>query len=285
MEKTWLPLLEKIVEKNTQKIIDLRRHLHMYPELSGKERQTSLHLASLLDKHGFDVRFGKDSLGVIADYSHGEKKGYIALRGDIDALNIQEQNNLEYKSRYSNIMHACGHDTHAAIVYGALISLCELMKTNTLPFSLSIRGLFQPSEERGDGARGMIESACLENVLAVYALHVDPSYQIGSIGLRKGIFTSICDDLDIRIFGRGGHAARPHESLDPIAAAAQLISSVYLFIPRSISNQECVIVSFGKIEGGKSNNVIPDEVEIGGTLRTLVGKVRDAAILHLKRSR
>ena len=145
------------------------------------------------------------------------------------------------------------------------------------------RGIFQPAEETSDGAAAMIGAGALEDVDAIVSLHVDPTRRAGTIGVRPGVFTASCDMMRVTVHGRGGHAARPHESVDPIAAAAQLISTLYQFIPRATDSQDAVVVSFGQIHGGLNANVIPEEVVLEGTVRTLNRQVRERTIANIHR--
>lgn len=179
-------------------------------------------------------------------------------------------------------MHACGHDAHTAIVVGAALGLLDLQQAGQLPWPVPWRAIFQPAEETATGARAMIEHGALEGVGAILANHVDPTRRVGEIGVRPGIFTANCDDMRLVIHGRGGHAARPHESKDPIAAAAQLISTLYLFVPRATDSQEPVVITIGQLIGGDNPNAIPETVELRGTLRTLQRDVREKTIAHIR---
>ena len=144
------------------------------------------------------------------------------------------------------------------------------------------RGIFQPAEESGDGAKAMMAAGALEGVAAILAAHVDPTRRAGTIGVKSGPLTASCDDMRITVRGRGGHAARPHESNDPIAAAAELVSTLYQFVPRATDSQDAVVVSFGQIHGGQNNNVIPEEVMLDGTVRTLNRDVREKTVEHIR---
>jgi amidohydrolase len=179
-------------------------------------------------------------------------------------------------------MHACGHDAHAALMYGAVSTIEELRVAGKLPWPAPVRGIFQPAEETSEGARGMVEVGALEDVAAILAAHVDPTRDVGRIGLRRGVLTANCDDMEIQITGRGGHAARPHEARDPIAAAAQLINALYLFIPRATDSQDAVVVTIGQIAGGQNANVIPEQVLLRGTIRTLDAGVRQKTFDHIR---
>ena len=152
-----------------------------------------------------------------------------------------------------------------------------------MPWPVRLRGVFQPAEETCDGAKQMIEAGALEDVGAIIACHVDPTRKRGRIGLRAGVLTANCDDMRIRILGRGGHAARPHETIDPIAAALQLTNSLYLYVPRRTDSQDAVVVTVGQVLGGHNPNVIPEEVELRGTIRTIDLRVRAETIQHIRR--
>ena len=264
-------------------MVALRRHLHMHPEPSGEELQTSLHLYQLFAQAGLPVRMGPEGCGVVVDSRAPASTQRIAVRADCDALRIQDEKLVDYHSRVPHVMHACGHDVHTATVFGAVSALDELQREGTLPWPVTWRGIFQPAEETSDGAASMIRAGALQGVDAIVSLHVDPTRRAGTIGVRPGVFTASCDMMRVTVRGRGGHAARPHESVDPIAAAAQLISTLYQFIPRSTDSQEAVVVSFGQIHGGLNANVIPEEVVLEGTVRTLNRQVRERTIANIHR--
>jgi amidohydrolase len=164
-------------------------------------------------------------------------------------------------------MHACGHDAHATMTLAAALALWKAR--DLLPQPTSWRAIFQPAEEIGEGAFEMIDAGALDQVGSIVALHVDPELAAGRVASRVGVLTACCRELRVRILGRGGHAARPHQSNDPIAVAVHFVNSVYQFVPRSIDSRDPVVVTFGCIQGGSSANIIPDRVELLGTLRTL----------------
>ncbi|MBL9124149.1 MAG: amidohydrolase [Planctomycetaceae bacterium] len=256
----------------------MRRHLHAHPELSGAERQTTAYLAGLLRQAGFAPRLADDERGLVVDSAGATSRAArVALRADIDALPIHEVNPVDYCSRTAGVMHACGHDAHATSLYGALLGLRALESTGELPWPVAWRGIFQPAEETLVGAAGMVSQGCLEGVAAIFGQHVDPGRPVGRIGVRAGAFTANCDTLQFHIGGRGGHAARPHDTRDPIAAAAQLIAALYAFVPRAIDSQDPVVVSIGMIQAGQAANVIPGEARLLGTLRTLDRRARARA--------
>ena len=288
---TWRNVLDQTIDKLLPELVDLRRHLHKQPELSGQEYQTTSYVARWLQERGIHVTVGPDDRGLVADVvetnhqgmDSAASEGVFALRADIDALPIQDQKEVSYASGHRGIMHACGHDAHTAMVAGALRALALLRDSGELVLTPSVRGIFQPAEETCEGALHMINAGALDRVQAICATHVDPTRQVGHIALRHGVLTANCDEIQVFVRGEGGHSSRPHQARDPIAAAAQYINSVYANVPRSTDTQEPVVVTFGSIAGGQASNVIPDEVKINGTLRTLDSKIREDTIALLSR--
>jgi len=285
MSHDWRDELDCAIADSVSEIVALRRHLHMNPEVSGEEQATSLHLYQLLGDDGFDVRLGPDGRGVIANLQGGEAAaaGWLALRADLDALRIHDTKSVEYRSQCDGVMHACGHDAHTAVVWGALHAVRQLQQAGHLPWAMHVRGIFQPSEETCQGAQEMITVGALDQVTSILAVHVDPSRDIGHIGIRAGVLTASCDEMTICIRGRGGHAARPHETSDPIAAAAQLINSLYLNIPRATDSQDAVVITIGQIQAGDNANVIPEGVTLRGSIRTLDRTIRRQTMDHIRR--
>lgn len=277
----WQAELDRAVDREFETLVAVRRHLHIHPELSGEEYETSLYLYQLLSDHGLEVQMGPEGCGLIAESSAGEP-ARVAMRADIDALRIQDQKLVPYRSQRAGIMHACGHDAHAATLIGVALALESLAQENKLPWPVPWRAIFQPAEETASGAARMVAAGALDGIEAIFAAHVDPSRRVGHIGLRSGVLTANCDAMQLTIQGRGGHAARPHEANDPIAAAAQLISTLYLFVPRATDSQDAVVVTIGQIVGGENPNVIPERVDLRGTLRTLDRRVRQRTIEHIK---
>lgn len=281
MTVPWQQHLDSIVEDLTPELIALRRELHTHPEPSGEETQTTLKLYELLGGLGLELKMGPDGLGVLAD-TPGEGKR-IAFRGDIDALRIHDEKQVPYRSQCDGVMHACGHDAHATIAIGTAKALALLAETATLPCPVSWRAILQPSEETARGARAMMSVGALDDVSQIFSLHVDPTRAVGTVGLREGPITAHCDSLNFVVTGEGGHGARPHESKDPIAAAAQLINALYQFVPRATDSHDAVVISIGCLQGGENPNVIPEQVVLGGTLRTLDYGVRAETIAHIER--
>lgn len=279
----WQESLDQTIDEHFGTLVEVRRRLHVHPEPSGEERDTTLYLYQRLNRLGFTLRMGMDGCGVIADTNTAPSAGIIAIRADIDALRIHDVKQVEYRSRNDGIMHACGHDAHTAAAFGALTAVKRLVNRGQLPWPVSLRCIFQPAEETCAGARQMIEAGAIDGVACVVALHVDPSRRVGKIGLREGVLTANCDEMHIQIQGRGGHAARPHEANDPIAAAAQLVNALYLYIPRVTDSQDATVVTIGQIVGGETANVIPEQVALRGTIRTLDPVVRRQTMQHICR--
>ena len=286
MTHDWQSDLDRVVATRFPSLVALRRHLHMYPEPSGEECEPSRYLSEWLAEIGCEVRIGTGQRGLIADLPvacDAPERSRVALRADLDALHIQDAKQVAYRSRVDGVMHACGHDAHAALVAGALVAIRDLEQRKQLPWPVSVRGIFQPAEETCRGAREMIEDGALEQIGAVFSTHMDPLRGIGRIGLKQGVMTANCDEVLLTIRGRGGHAARPHETSDPIAAAAQLINAIYLSLPRVTDSQDAVVTTIGQISGGESANVIPEQVQLRGTVRTLDQKVREQTLEHIQR--
>jgi amidohydrolase len=277
----WEQSLFDEVDGNFEHIVSLRRHLHQHPELSGEERETSLMLYQKLGDMGLQVRMGIDGRGVVTDLFRSMPTR-VCLRADIDALRIQDEKDVAYRSQCDGVMHACGHDAHSAIVYGALSAIQQVVTIHDLRPSHGIRAIFQPAEETCQGAMEMIEVGALDSVVRIFGLHVDPTRACGTIGIRSGVLTASCDEILFEVHGAGGHAARPHEAVDPIVAAAHLIQVLYKFIPRATDSQDAVVLTVGMIRGGHNSNVIPDKVELGGTLRTLNEEVRHKTLKHIQ---
>tara|TARA_Y100001968_G_scaffold269692_1_gene260595 strand:- start:272 stop:1456 length:1185 start_codon:yes stop_codon:yes gene_type:complete len=244
-------------------LIELRRHLHAHPELSGQEYQTAALVAGELRKTGWEVKEAVGKTGVVAEM--GNRSGpVVGLRVDMDALPIEERTGLDYSSSIQGLMHACGHDLHTCIGLGVAKILAKNKFTNS-----RIRIIFQPAEEIAKGANWMRAEKVLEGVRALFGVHVYPDLSVGKIGIRSGTFTAAAAELEIEIFGNGGHGARPHEGIDSIWIAAKVISGLQEAISRRLDALKPVVISFGKISGGSAYNVIAERVKLLGTVRCL----------------
>lgn len=279
----WEEALDEEVRDIDPEVVEIRRRLHREPEPSGAEFGSVEMLRERLQAAGLGCRVVPARNGMLVDGPAVDGASKIAFRADLDALRLHDAKTVAYRSRHDGVMHACGHDAHTAIAAGVSLLLQRLERRGSLPWPVAWRAVFQPSEETATGAVEMIEQGALEDVSTIFALHVDPSRKVGTAGVRDGALTASCDELLIRATGRGGHAARPHESHDPIAASAQLLTAIYSLIPRSVDSQNPVVVTIGRIQGGYNANVIPEQVEMEGTLRTLDPIVREATREKLRR--
>lgn len=277
----WRQQLCDLVDRRADELIALRRHLHQYPEPSGEEVQTSRHLYEQLICRGIPAQLPQHGRGVIANSADQSAPRRIALRGDIDALLLDDQKQVEYRSQADGVMHACGHDAHATCVFGAVVALNELALANALPCPVTWRGIFQPAEETATGASEMIAAGAIADVDSIFSLHVDPTRPAGVIGVRPHTFTAHCDGMKIEIEGVASHAARPHESKDTIAAAAQFINVLYQFLPRGIDSQDACVVAITQIHGGSNSNIIPHRVAMSGMIRSLGRDIRNHAVAHV----
>lgn len=251
------------------RLIEIRRHIHAFPELSGQEWQTSAYVAGVLSSCGLTVREAVGKTGVVADLGTADTP-FVAVRADLDALPIQEAAEVEYRSRIPGVMHACGHDVHTTVALGTAMVLAALPE----PLPGRVRFLFQPAEETAQGARWMIEDGALDQVMAILGLHVWPALPGGTIGIRYGALTAAADELDLTILGESGHGARPHEAIDAVWIAAQVIANLQQAISRTQNPLRPVVLTIGKIQGGRAPNVIADQVRLWGTVRSLHPETR-----------
>ena len=258
-------------------LIELRRYFHAHPELSFQEQRTSAECARRVEELGSEVKRNVGKTGVVAELRNGAGP-VIALRADMDALPIQEQNDVAYKSTVPGVMHACGHDTHMTMLIGAARLLKEMHARGELP-SGTVRLLFQPSEESADeenksGAMRMIEDGALKNVDAVYGLHIGAHVPKGVFYVSSGPTMAGTDTFTIEIRGKSAHAARPHEGIDAIVLAAQVITACQTVVARRIDPFAQGVLTIGMINGGTAENIICDKVTLRGTLRYFDDDVR-----------
>ncbi len=265
-----LTQIKDLATKLNPRLIEIRRHIHCHPELSGQEHQTAAFVAGVLSSSGIRVQEGVGKTGVIGELpGTGNDDRLLAIRTDMDALPIQERTSLEFASRQPGIMHACGHDVHTTVGLGSAMILSQIAE---LPGS--VRFLFQPAEEISQGASWMVADGAMNNVTSVLGVHVFPTIPGGSIGVRYGALTAAADDLEIIIIGESGHGARPHEAIDAIWIAAQVITSLQQAISRTQNPLRPVVLTIGQINGGRAPNIIADQVHLRGTVRSLHPETR-----------
>ena len=256
--------LKADVQAAQQELLAIRRHLHAHPELSGNEHQTAALVAGELRNLGWRVQEGVGRTGVVAELGSGSGP-VVALRVDMDALPVEERTGLPYASLNQGLMHACGHDIHTTVGLGVARILGPLAER----LGGTVRLLFQPAEETAQGAAWMVADGAMQGVDALFGVHVFPSLPVGTIGVRSGSLTAAAGELEVEVLGEGGHGARPHQSTDAIWIAARVVSGLQEAISRRLDALHPVVVSFGRIEGGKAFNVIADHVRLLGTVRCL----------------
>ncbi|UOY90438.1 M20 peptidase aminoacylase family protein [Bacillus glycinifermentans] len=273
-------MAEEYHEALHARLINIRRDLHEHPELSFQEFETTKKIRRWLAEENITIIAvpGLET-GVVAEIKGREEGPVIALRADIDALPIQEQTGLPFASIHEGKMHACGHDFHTASIIGTAI----LLNRRKDEFKGTVRFIFQPAEEIAAGARKVIEAGVLDGVSAIFGMHNKPDLPVGTIGLKEGALMASVDRFEITVKGKGGHAGIPNNSVDPIAAAGQIVSGLQSVVSRNISSLQNAVVSITRIQGGSSWNVIPDQVEMEGTVRTFQKEARSAVPEHMKR--
>lgn len=260
------------VREIEQEIIEIRRDFHKYPELSNQEFRTMDKICEYLDDWDIEYQKGVAETGVVA-IIRGRKQGKtVALRGDIDALPMEEANEVTYKSVHQGVMHACGHDVHTAILLG----VGKIFKQMEESLEGNIKLFFQPAEETTGGAERMIKEGCLENpkVDYVLGLHVSPFLEVGKVEIKQGKLYAASDMLTIKIKGRSSHGASPNQGVDPVVIAANVVLSLQTIISRNLSPFQPAVLTLGVISGGTKENIIPNEVEMRGILRTLDQETR-----------
>ncbi|UXY41892.1 amidohydrolase [Granulicatella adiacens] len=252
-------ITKEVIERATTH----RRHLHMYPEVSGEEVETTRYIREALEAMGLECWDLKSKTGVVAELGNGEGPT-LALRADIDALPIVEQTGLDYASKNEGAMHACGHDFHTASLLGAV----QVLKAQEDKLQGKVRFIFQPAEESNQGARALISEGVLEGVDAIIGFHNKPELPVGTIGVKEGPLMAAVGQFKAEITGVGTHAAAPHNGNDPIVTACQVIANAQAIVARHTSPLEPVVLSVSHIEAGNTWNVIPEKVFFEGTIRT-----------------
>jgi amidohydrolase len=274
------PTLLREADEILPGVIADRRHFHEHPELGFEEVETSRVVAERLRSFGFDeVQTGVAVTGVVG-LLHGSRPGkVVALRADMDALPIQEENEVEYRSRHEGVMHACGHDAHTAMLLGVARMLADKRDA----FAGTIKFLFQPAEEGRGGAKAMVEAGVLENphVDAVFGLHVAQDVPAGMVIARDGAAMMGGDMFKITVTGKGGHGALPHLTIDPIVAGSAIVTAVQTIVSRNVDPVTPGVVTIGSFHAGEAANVIPNTAEMTGTIRTVSIEQREMMLERL----
>ncbi|MNB77700.1 putative hydrolase YxeP [compost metagenome] len=253
-----------------EQLTGIRRHLHRHPELSNEEYETTQYITSQLTQAGIRILDYGLATGVIAEIGSGKPGPVIALRADIDALPVQEETGAEYASLFPGKMHACGHDFHTAALLGA----AYLLKQQEEQLPGTVRLLFQPAEEKAQGAQRVIASGALQQVRAVIGLHNKPDLPVGTIGITGGPLMAAADGFAVEVKGSGSHAAVPEAAVDPIVAAAHIVTALQSVVSRNVSPLHSSVVSVTQLHSGNSWNVIPEKAVLEGTIRNFDEAVR-----------
>ncbi len=263
-----IPRIKSLADKYYQEVLEIRHHLHAHPELSFEEYKTADFIEKTLNSMGFEAIERKAKTGLtLMIKGNGKSDKTIALRADIDALPILEENDVPYKSKNKGVMHACGHDVHASSLLGAIMILKELRNE----FDGNIKVIFQPGEERlPGGASLLIKEGILENPKPdkILGQHVMPHIDSGKVGFKKGMYMASADEIYFTVKGKGGHAAMPENLIDPVVIASHIIIALQQIVSRKASPKIPSVLSFGKVEALGATNVIPNEVKVEGTFRT-----------------
>ena len=267
-----MSLLEKVKslsEEIFSEVVQHRRHLHAHPELSYQEHETAAYVAGALRGMGIEPKEGVAETGVSALIKgNNPDKKTIALRADLDALPIQEQNDVPYKSTRPGIMHACGHDVHTSSLLGA----AKILKSLSSEFEGTIKLIFQPGEEKNPGGASlMIKDGVLNDppVHGIFGQHVMPLIPVGKIGFKSGMYMASADEIYLTVRGKGGHGAIPEIAIDPVLISAHIITALQQIISRNANPRTPTVLTFGKVIAEGATNIIPEKVEIAGTFRAL----------------
>lgn len=260
--------MAKDIEKE---LIDIRRDLHMNPELDFDLPKTTDKVKAFLEKEG--IEYYETSKNGICGIIRGDGDKTIGIRADMDALPMEDKKSCEYSSKIKGKMHACGHDIHTTVLLG----VAKLLNAMKKDLKGNVKLLFEPAEETTGGAVHMIEEDVLENprVDAIIGLHVEPNIQVGKIGIKRDVVNAASNPFNLKIIGKGGHGAYPHSNIDPIVMSANVITALQNIVSREIPPTDPAVITIGSIHGGTAQNIIPDEVEIAGIMRTMTSEHRE----------
>ena len=266
-----MPIISDVREY-LDELTEIRRDIHAHPEIGFTEERTGDLVAQKLKEYGCEVHRGLAKTGVVGTLRKGNSLRAIGLRADMDCLPMQEHNEFAHRSTQDGLMHACGHDGHTTMLLGAARYLSQ-----TRNFEGTVHFIFQPGEEGYGGGRVMVQEGLFEKFPcdAVFAMHNKPGIPIGSMAIRPGPMLAASDRFDIRIKAKGGHAAHPHLGTDPFVIGAQIVMALQTITARNIDPVDSTVISIGFMKGGSAYNVIPDDLHIGGTVRSFRPETRD----------
>ena len=271
-----LTFTRTFVERHRAELVAFRRHLHAHPEPSFEERETTDMVAQRLSAAGLAPRLLDDGCGLMCDIGPAGTGPLVALRADLDALCMDDEKDVPYRSRRPGVAHACGHDVHTTVVLGAGLALAQLFELEGAPGR--VRLIFEPAEEaQPSGALRVIEAGGLDGVEAIFGVHCDPKIDVGRIALRTGALTSATDSLDIELNGPGGHTARPGVTVDLVRVAGRLVADLPALVQERAADRGEILVVFGMLQAGHAANVIPAHAQLRGTARIPDPEVRHDA--------
>ncbi len=257
------------------RMVALRRDLHQHPELSWQETRTAFKVCEVLDQLHIPYRKGVAGTGVVADIPGNILAPHIALRADLDALPISEETGLPFASRNNGVMHACGHDGHTSMLLGAAMLLA---REESLP--APVRLIFQPAEETGSGAKALIKEGVLDDVAMIFGGHLDRHFATGTIAVTEGPVNASSDRFRVMITGKGGHAGRPHETVDSVVVGSLFVIALQTIVSREVNPAHPSVVSVGRFDAGTASNVIAGTAVLEGSIRAQDANVRE----HLRRA-
>ena len=253
-----------------EQLVSLRRDLHQHPELSLQERRTANQVCKFLDGLNIEYQRGVSGTGVVAEIPAAAAGPYVALRADMDALPVIEETGLPFASQNAGVMHACGHDGHTAMLLGAASLLAA---EEELP--APVRLIFQPAEETAEGAKAMTEAGVLKNVAMIFGGHIDRHFPLGSIAVTEGPVNASTDSFSISISGTGGHAARPHETVDAVVVGSLMVMALQTIVSREVNPAHPSVVTVGRFDAGTASNVIAGQAQLEGSIRSQDQEVRE----------
>ena len=268
----------KNIDINSEWFINNRRELHKIPELDFDLPKTTKYITTILDELGVNYKTNIGKSGIVADFIGKDTTKTIALRADIDALPILESSDCPFKSEHIGKMHSCGHDVHCSVLLGVV----KVLSTIKEELPCNVRLIFQPAEETTGGALPMINDGVLDNVDAIFGLHVHPSLHVGKIGVKYGPMFAASTTVNIKIIGKSTHGAFPSDGVDAIVTACQVVNSIQSIVSRNTDSRDSLVITFGTINGGTKENIVANEVTLTGTIRTLSQDMRVFAKTRIK---
>lgn len=262
--------VKELVEKYKDYAVEMRREFHMYPEPSMKEERTSQRIIEELESIGLKCERSAET-GVVCLINGGSKGKVVALRADMDALELEEENDIKYKSKNEGLMHGCGHDVHTA----CLLSVAKILNEMKDEFAGTVKLLFQPGEEIAMGAKKMVEEGVLDGVDGIFGLHIWNDLETGKVSVEAGERMASVNKFSINVSGKGGHGSMPHQGIDPLVAASAIVMNLQSIVSRELSPMDSAVLSIGIFKSGSRFNILPDKAYLEGTTRCFSREIND----------